>query len=164
LHATSCAQSIRPCSASPGSHVSPDSAQPLVDGNYVLVHVFQDINGGQARWVTTDPFDTDDSDKIIEHWDVIAAYVDESANGHTQIDGPTEITDEDKTEDNKALVASFIDDVLVNHSPTAASSDHSSTSSRRASRQPRPISSPSPAEPIRARRRSRSPQSACSPM
>ena len=88
----------------------------LVDGNYVFVHVYQDINNGEAKWVTTDLFDTDDNDKIVEHWDVIAAYSDEpSVSGHTQIDGPTEITDEHLTDQNKALVASFVDDVLVNH-------------------------------------------------
>ena len=87
----------------------------IVDGNYVFVHVYQNINNGQARWVTTDLFDTDANDKIVEHWDVIAPFVDESVNGHTQVDGPTEITDEDKTEQNKALVASFVDDVLVHH-------------------------------------------------
>lgn len=87
----------------------------IVDGNHVFLHVFQDINNGEAMWVTTDLFDTDDDNKIIEHWDVITAYVEESVNGHTQIDGPTEITDEDKTEANKAMVAAFIDDVLVNH-------------------------------------------------
>ena len=31
------------------------------------------------------------------------------------LNGPTAIVDEDKTEQNKALVASFVDDVLVNH-------------------------------------------------
>jgi predicted SnoaL-like aldol condensation-catalyzing enzyme len=87
----------------------------IVDGNFVFVHAYQDINDGEARWITTDLFDTDDDDRILEHWDVIAAYVDESVNGHTQIDGPTEITDEDRTEENKALVASFVDDVLVHH-------------------------------------------------
>ena len=88
----------------------------IVDGNYVFVHVYQDINNGAAKWVTTDLFDTDDSDRMVEHWDVIAAYSDEpSVNGHTQVDGPTEIKDEHLTEQNKALVASFVDDVLVNH-------------------------------------------------
>jgi predicted SnoaL-like aldol condensation-catalyzing enzyme len=87
----------------------------VVDGNYVFVHVYQDINDGEARWVTTDLFDTDENDKIVEHWDVIGAFVDESVNGHTQVDGPTEIVDEHLTEQNKALVASFVDDVLVNH-------------------------------------------------
>jgi predicted SnoaL-like aldol condensation-catalyzing enzyme len=59
----------------------------IVDGNYVFVHVYQDINDGEARWVITDLFDTDDTDKIVEHWDVIAAYVDDSVSGHTQVDG-----------------------------------------------------------------------------
>lgn len=88
----------------------------IVDGNFVFVHVFQDINDGSAKWATTDLFDTDDDDKIVEHWDVIAAFSDESSpDGHTQVDGPTEIVDEHLTEQNKALVASFVDDVLVNH-------------------------------------------------
>ena len=88
----------------------------IVDGNHVFVHAYQDINNGEAKWVTTDLFDTDDNDKIVEHWDVIAAYSDEpSVNGHTQVDGPTEIVDAHLTEENKALVASFVDDVLVNH-------------------------------------------------
>ncbi|MFV9672637.1 MAG: nuclear transport factor 2 family protein [Acidimicrobiia bacterium] len=87
----------------------------IVDGSFVFVQVYQDLNNGEARWLTTDMFDTDTNDKIVEHWDVIAAVTDDSVNGHTQTDGPTEITDEDKTEENKALVASFVDDVLVNH-------------------------------------------------
>ncbi len=88
----------------------------IVDGSFVFVHVYQDIGNGEAKWVTTDMFDTDEDDKIVEHWDVIAAYSDEpSVNDHTQVDGPTEIVDEDKTEANKALVASFVDDVLVHH-------------------------------------------------
>ena len=43
------------------------------DGQYVFVHAFQSLNGGESEWVTTDFFDTDENDKIIEHWDVIAA-------------------------------------------------------------------------------------------
>lgn len=88
----------------------------IVDGSFVFVHAYQNLNNGGAKWVTTDLFDTDDNDKLVEHWDVIAAYSEEpSVNGHTQIDGPTEIVDAEKTEANKALVASFVDDVLVNH-------------------------------------------------
>lgn len=88
----------------------------IVDANYVFVHAYQDINNGQAKWVTTDLFDTDENDKIIEHWDVIAAYSDEpSANGHTQVDGHTDVTDEHLTDQNKALVTGFVEDVFVNH-------------------------------------------------
>lgn len=88
----------------------------IVDENYVFVHAYQDINDGQAKWVTTDLFDTDDNDKIIEHWDVIAAYRDEtSVNGHTQVDGHTEVTDEHLTAENKVLVTAFVEDVFINH-------------------------------------------------
>ena len=46
----------------------------IEDGQYVFVHVYQNMNNGEAKWVTADFFDTDKNDKIIEHWDVIQAY------------------------------------------------------------------------------------------
>ena len=84
-----------------------------VDGQYVFLHAYQDINNGEAKWVTTDFFDTDENDKIIEHWDVIAPYVDSTPSGHTSVDGPTEVTDLDKTEENKELVRNLIKDGLM---------------------------------------------------
>lgn len=86
----------------------------IEDGSYVFVHAFQSLNGGQARWVTTDLFDTDTDDKIVEHWDTIAAFVDDTVSGRTQIDGPTEITDLNKTDANKSLVTEFVTEVLQN--------------------------------------------------
>ena len=85
----------------------------LVDGNKVFLHVFQDLNNGEAKWVTTDFFDTDDNDKIVEHWDVIAPYSDSTPSGHSSIDGSTEIRDLDKTEENKELVRNLIKDALM---------------------------------------------------
>ncbi|MGD1846643.1 MAG: hypothetical protein ACFB10_14745 [Salibacteraceae bacterium] len=85
----------------------------LVDGQYVFLQAYQNINEGEARWVTTDFFDTDENDKIIEHWDVIAPYADATPSGHTSIDGPTEVTDLDKTEENKTLVRNLIQDALM---------------------------------------------------
>jgi len=41
----------------------------LEDGQYVFLHVFQSLNNGEAEWVTTDFFDTDEDGKIVEHWD-----------------------------------------------------------------------------------------------
>ena len=38
-------------------------------------------------------------------------------SGHTSIDGPTEIKDLDKTEQNKALVRNLIQDVLIGEAP-----------------------------------------------
>lgn len=83
------------------------------DGQYVFVHAYQNINQGEAEWVTTDFFDTDENDKIIEHWDVIAPYHAQTPSGHTSTDGATEITDLDKTEANKALVREMIEAVLM---------------------------------------------------
>ena len=85
----------------------------LVDGQYVFLHAYQSLNDGEFKWVTTDFFDTDENDKIIEHWDVISEYVDATPSGHTSIDGPTEITDLDKTGENKALVRNLIQDGLM---------------------------------------------------
>ncbi len=84
------------------------------DGQYVFLHAVQNLNDGESRWVTADIFDTDDQGRMIEHWDIIQEWTDDTVSGLTQVDGPTEPTDLDKTEDNKALVAAFVDDVLVN--------------------------------------------------
>ena len=85
----------------------------LVDGQFVFLHAYQSLNDGAAQWVTTDFFDTDDHDKIIEHWDVISEYADSTPSGHTSIDGPTEITDLEQTEANKELVRNLIKDGLM---------------------------------------------------
>ena len=88
----------------------------IEDGRFVFVHVYQDIDNGAAKWVTTDMFDTDENDKLIEHWDVIAAYkeADETVSGNDMVLGGFELKDLDKTEENKALIRSFIVDVFQN--------------------------------------------------
>ena len=85
----------------------------LEDGRYVFLHVFQSLNGGEAEWVTTDFFDLDDDGRIVEHWDVIAAYADRTPSGHTSIDGATEVTDLDQTDANKRVVRELIEQVLM---------------------------------------------------
>ncbi len=88
----------------------------IEDGRYVFVHVYQDIDKGTAKWVTTDLFYTDENDKILEHWDVIAAYVepDDTASGNDVVLGEFELKDLDKTEENKELVKNLINDVFQN--------------------------------------------------
>lgn len=83
------------------------------DGQYVFVHVYQSLNNGAAKWVTADFFDTDENDRMIEHWDAIQAYEETSVSGRTMVDGPTEIEDLDKTEANKEHVQKFVDDILI---------------------------------------------------
>jgi len=88
----------------------------IEDGRHVFVHVYQDIDNGHAKWVTADLFDTDENDKLIEHWDVIAAYVEpnKTASGNDMILGDFELSDIDKTEENKALIRSFLVDAFQN--------------------------------------------------
>ncbi len=93
----------------------------IEDGSYIFVHVYQDIDNGSAKWVTTDLFDTDDNDKLIEHWDVISAYKEpeETVSGNDMVLGDFEIKDIDKTEENKALVRSFFVDIFQNGNHSA---------------------------------------------
>ena len=84
----------------------------LEDKPYVFLQVFQSLNGGKTKWVTTDFFDTDESGRLIEHWDVIAAYASKTPSGHTSLDGPSDILDLDKTKENKRLIHEFFAQVL----------------------------------------------------
>ena len=39
----------------------------IEDGSFIFVQVYQNIDNGVAKWVTTDLFDTDENDKLIKH-------------------------------------------------------------------------------------------------
>ncbi len=50
----------------------------------------------------------------MEHWDNLQVTPeDPNPSGRTMIDGPTVAQDLDKTQENKALVRSFVNDILV---------------------------------------------------
>ena len=85
----------------------------IEDGNFVFTHAHQNLNNGRFYYVTADFFDTDSDDKIIEHWDVIQEEKRETASGRSMVDGPTEVEDLDKTEENRTLVQGFFDEVLI---------------------------------------------------
>ena len=84
----------------------------IEDGSYVFCHVYQSLNNGEAKWITADLFNTDDEDRLVEHWDVIAAYEESDINPNTPVDGATEVIDLDKTEINKKIIRNFITDIL----------------------------------------------------
>lgn len=90
------------------------------DGHHVFVHVYQSLGGGEAQWVTADFFDTDDDGKIIEHWDVITQFVGETSSGRTNVDGPSEIVDLERTDPNKALVRECIETLLMRGGDSSA--------------------------------------------
>lgn len=85
----------------------------LQDGRHVFLHVYQSLNQGESKWVTTDFFDSNENGKIIEHWDVIVPVAAPNPSGRTQIDGPTDIVDLDKTDANRTLVRAFVETGLI---------------------------------------------------
>ena len=67
---------------------------------------------GAGEQVAFDIFRFDEDGKIAEHWDNLAALAEPNPSGHTQTDGTMEVTDLDKTEENRELVKSFLYDVM----------------------------------------------------
>ena len=86
----------------------------IEDGNLVFVHVHQYLNGGEAQWVTTDTFRADENGRIVEHWDVIDYYRAPENGQLDQIFGDFEVTDLDKTVENKKTVRRFLTEIFQN--------------------------------------------------
>ncbi len=81
------------------------------DGDYVFAHTEYDFSTSKIGF---EVFRFED-DLTVEHWDNIQQKPDgPNPSGHTMTDGPTTPSDLDKTEDNKELVRTFVNDILVN--------------------------------------------------
>jgi predicted SnoaL-like aldol condensation-catalyzing enzyme len=83
------------------------------DEDMVFLHVYQSLNDGAAKWVTLDFFDTDNNDKLIEHWDVISEFSESNSGGHSSISGGFQVSDLDKTEENKSMIRLMIQDLYI---------------------------------------------------
>lgn len=94
----------------------------LQDGEFVVMHnSFTNAQAlGGEKIVTMDIYRMKDGQQA-EHWDAIAPIVENTASGRSQVDGPTEIYDREKTEANKALAVGLIEDVLIGGDPSRAS-------------------------------------------
>lgn len=86
----------------------------IEEDQFVFVHVHQRLNDGAAEWITADIFRSDDSGRIVEHWDVIDAYQAPTAQELDAIHGEFEIRDESQTADNKKTVRRFLTEVFQN--------------------------------------------------
>ena len=100
-----------------------DILRGFSDGQYVFIHAFQSLNNGEQQWVTTDFFDTDSDDKIIEHWDVISAYQAPTPGQHSVIDGCLSVTDLDKTSHNKDIIDKLIAKAISAQVPLTSHAD-----------------------------------------
>lgn len=81
------------------------------DGDKVFLQTIYNF-AGAGEQVAFDIFRFDEDGKIAEHWDNLAALAEPNPSGHTQTDGTMEVTDLDKTEENRELVKNFLYDVM----------------------------------------------------
>lgn len=80
------------------------------DGDFVFAHTDYDFNVVEIGF---EVFRFEDG-FAVEHWDNLQTKVDQpNPSGHTMIDGTTEISDLEKTEENRALVRTFLESVLL---------------------------------------------------
>lgn len=81
----------------------------IQDDEYVALHTEYDFFGPKAGF---DIFRFEDG-LIVEHWDNLQDVAKPNPSGRTQFDGATEITDVNKTDENKAIVSDFVQTILM---------------------------------------------------
>jgi predicted SnoaL-like aldol condensation-catalyzing enzyme len=92
-----------------------ENVRMFQDGDFVFMHnIWKNAKPfGADEMVAFDIIRVDENGKVAEHWDAMTVLAKETASGRTQTDGPTTVEDLDKTEANKALAVSLIEDVLM---------------------------------------------------
>lgn len=96
--------------ALPKGSAKVNTVRVFQDGPFVFAHTDYNFFGPKIGF---DIFRFEDG-KIVEHWDNLQVTAGPNPSGHTMLDGTAAVTDLDKTETNKTLVRSFVDDILVN--------------------------------------------------
>jgi len=81
----------------------------FADGDFVFGHTEYDFD---SRRVGFEVFRFE-GDSAVEHWDNIQPRRGPNPSGHSMVDGPTEATDFDDTEANRALVRAFVERVRI---------------------------------------------------
>lgn len=87
------------------------------DGDFVFGHTEYDF---ATRRIGFEVFRFE-GDHAVEHWDNIQARQGPNPAGHSMVDGPTEATDLDRTEANRARVTAFVKRVFLDGDRAALS-------------------------------------------
>lgn len=96
--------------ALPKGSAKADVKRAYQDGEYVFLHTEYNFFGPKVGF---DVFRFEDG-KIVEHWDNLATLATEpNPSGRTQLDGAYELKDVEQTEQNKTIVADFVDTILI---------------------------------------------------
>ena len=84
----------------------------LVDGDFVLLHSkYQGVGRYGPAAIAFDLFRFEDG-KIVEHWGGQEPEAPPNPSGRTQVDGPTDVLDREKTEANWTLVQTYRETVM----------------------------------------------------
>ncbi len=87
-----------------------DIVRIFSDGDYVFGHTEYDFGSPRVGFEVF----RFEGDMAVEHWDNIQARKGPNLSGHTMVEGPTEANDLDRTESNREIVRSFVDQILIN--------------------------------------------------
>jgi len=79
------------------------------DGDYIFAHTEYDFASSKIGF---EVFRFED-DLAVEHWDNIQQRHGPNPSGHSMVDGPANSTDLARTESNREIVRSFVDDILI---------------------------------------------------
>ncbi|MDP1706051.1 MAG: hypothetical protein Q8L42_15210, partial [Sulfurimicrobium sp.] len=97
--------------ALPKNSAKVNTVRIFQDGDYVIAHTDYNFFGPKVGF---DIFRFENG-LIVEHWDNLQEKpAAPNPSGNTMLDGSTQITDLNKTGENKSLVRAFVDDILVN--------------------------------------------------
>lgn len=86
------------------------------DGDKVFLQSVYNF-AGAGEQVAFDIFRFNGQGLIAEHWDNLANVVGPNPSGRTQTDGTTEVSELGKTEENRALIEAFLEDVMQGKRP-----------------------------------------------
>jgi predicted SnoaL-like aldol condensation-catalyzing enzyme len=79
------------------------------DGDFIFAHTAYDLSGPVIGF---DIFRFENN-KIVEHWDNLQITKGPNPSGRTMTDGATVVDDLDKTENNKTLTQTFVEEILI---------------------------------------------------
>ena len=79
------------------------------DDDFVFAHTEYDF---ETRNIGFEIFRFED-EQAVEHWDNIQQRQGPNPGGHSMVDGETEISELEKTESNREIIRSFVDDILI---------------------------------------------------
>lgn len=96
--------------ALPKGSAKADTVRVFGDGDYVFAHTEYNFFGPKIGF---DVFRFENG-KIVEHWDNLQVTAGPNPSKHSMVDGETQVSDIEKTDQNKSLVKGFVEDILVN--------------------------------------------------